>query len=703
MPVLGLKRNVSKKIYSTDYDQLFSTIKVFLEKNNYQFIEDDFFKDYPHLRDDDRIQRTVNVIRRQKEREKFVFEEEPEYEEPENQFPEFEFPEETCVNDKICKSWSQCTVPIGYIIDHTGVYKEVAVLNKNTKEYDNIRKDVCKTPFILSGVSKSPNDDSVNYKIRYATIDGTVKELWANQYDLLSKRELKKLFNSNGINCPENNLLLETINYISQSIAEFGANLKKEFGTKQNGWQDDRFIWGSKAITKDGVEPVLALQKFPELDVKGDINTWAEGVQIFLTYDVARFRFYDAMSGPLKKILDCESHCTDHHGNTSAGKTLLASAALSMIGYPKGLMIGAKGTTKGILIRVRDYSDLPVLIDETSDAGEHLSDLVYTLTSGKSRVKSTTEGERDGGELYRTTAMFTGEKPIRDCLPNSGQQYRVIELNDVIPELPTKEIDRVKRIIENNYGHVIELFIREIFKSDVQKIYDDCFDLLPETKSNIEGRSKSVFACIMTSGILLERIFKRIGIPERDPVEIVNKYFKECIQDNPIELEWKRALRVINDWTVTEARKFEYGVNNCDTKYGLLGKITEEFIDIIGTEFTKKMKECGFAPTAIKQALYKEEIIEGGSRKDGNYTVTVNGDKIAGTRIKRKAMKEALHLQEEDNPTANVFEVVKVLARINGVADIDILEQIFGYSVGDHIEILMGEGKVIDTGIGKYK
>jgi putative DNA primase/helicase len=211
------------------------------------------------------------------------------------------------------------------------------------------------------------------------------------------RQPVKQLFNSNGINCPDNKQLTEIIDYISQSIAEFGAKLKKERGTKQNGWQDDRFIWGNRAITKDGVEPVLALHKFPELDVKGDINTWVGGVNIFLAYDVARFRLYDEMSAILKKLLNCESHCTDHHGNTSAGKTLLAFATLSMIGYPSGLMIGAKGTTKGILVRVRDYSDLPVLIDESSDAGDHLSDLVYTLTSGKGRVKSTTGGERDGG------------------------------------------------------------------------------------------------------------------------------------------------------------------------------------------------------------------------------------------------------------------------------------------------------------------
>jgi uncharacterized protein (DUF927 family) len=670
MAVLGFTGRGNNKTYNASYDEIYSSVREFLEKDDYQFIEDNFYKDYPNLINDERVTAAVKSILRSKKLEKLN--------------NDFSDENSNYVNDKICESWSEYLAPFGYFIDHTGVFKEIAVLNKNTKVFDNIRKDVCKTPFILSGVSESPDDNSIFYKVRYASINGTVKELWANQYDLLSKRELKKLFNSNGINCPENSILNETISYISQSIAEFGSKLKKEISTKQNGWQDNRFIWGNRAITKDRIEPILALQKFPELCSKGDMNSWADGVKIFLAYDVARFRFYDAMSAPLKNRLNCESHCTDHHGNTSAGKTLLASAALSMIGDPSKLMMGAKGTGKGILVRVRDYSDHPVLIDESSDAGEHLSDLVYTLTSGKGRVKSTTGGERDGGELYRTTAMFTGEKPIRDCLPNAGQQYRVIEVNDVIPELPTKEIDRVKRIIANNYGHIIELFIQEIFNNDVQKIYDECFDSLPETKSNIEGRSKSIFACIMTSGILLERVFKKIGISERDPVEIVNKYFKECIQDNPVELEWKRALRIINDWTISEAWKFEDGSK--ELKYDVVGKITFEYIDIIGTEFTKKMKECGFSPTAIRQALYHNEIsVCKSSRQDGNYSVTVNEKTTSGVRIIRKAMAKELQLGEDlpdwyDEYSRKVLETVTFICKMRGSASLQQVQDIVGYT-----------------------
>jgi putative DNA primase/helicase len=417
------------------------------------------------------------------------------------------------------------------------------------------------------------------------------------------------------------------------------------------------------------------------------------------------------MTAPLLKKLNIEPHCTDHHNNTSHGKTLTSMLALSAVGYPKGLMIGAKSTAKGILVSVRDYSDLPFLVDETSDVNDDFSDVIYTLTSGKGRVKSTKDGERDGGELYRTSTMFTGENPIRDYLPKSGQQFRVIELNDVIPNMPTQKIDEIKDVMENNYGHIIIPFIQEICKNDIKKIYKDCFALLPKTVNNIEGRSKSIFACIMVAGILLEKIFKEIGIPERDPVKIVNKYFKECIQDNPIELEWMRALRVINDWAIADHNKFEDGIE--ELKFNVVGKISFEYIDIIGTEFTKKMKECGFSATAIKKQLFENGIsICTSSRKDGNYTVNVNNKPAAGIRIIRKVMAEKLELSK-DIPdwcigyTRKVLETVIFLCKMRGSASLKQIQEIvgfthrLGYSIIDSLEKLEQTNLIVEKN-GEY-
>jgi len=532
----------------------------------------------------------------------------------------YKFEKKHFVNDKI-EDWDHYTVPTNYEINNGGVFTYK----------DRELKCVCSTPFILSGISQPLNNEMVHYKVRFANYKGEVKEFWASQYDLLSKRELKKLFNSKGINCPENTLLNLIVGYISSCIADYGSKLKNEISVTQNGWNENTFIWGKSAIKRDSVEPVLPLKEFPGLEKKGSLEAWVNAVTEILKYDVARFRLYDAMTATINQNLGIESHCTDHYGNTSSGKTLMSTLAISMIGNPSELIIGAKGTVKGILVRVRDYSDLPVLIDETSDAGDNLTELVYTLASGKGRVKSTKEGDSDGGELYRTTAMLTGEKPIRDCLNNSGQQFRVIELDDSLPEL--KNIEKIKREFNNNYGHVIIPFIQEVMKNDIQAIYDNCFNALPGTKNNIEARSKSIFACIMTSGFILEKVFKKVGIPEKDPVTIVNKYFKECIQDKPIELEYIRALNIVLDWVHSEYSKFALPELNFIEKIRY-GYIDGEFLDIIGSEFTKKMKKENFSPSKIKSDWHKLGIIKSNDKnRVGTCRFEREGKTITGVRI----------------------------------------------------------------------
>jgi putative DNA primase/helicase len=337
--------------------------------------------------------------------------------------------------------------------------------------------------------------------------------------------------------------------------------------------------------------------------------------------------------------------------------------ALSMIGDAEQLTIGAKSTQKGILVHGRDFSDLPILIDESSDAGDNLADLVYTLTSNKGRVKSTVTGARDGGEEYHTTVMFTGERPIRDCLMNSGQQYRVTELCGTLPVIPTKEINKVKQVIRDHHGHIIELFIKKIFElrenESLPVLYDECLDSLPENISNIQGRSRNIFACIMVAGKILESVFADIGIPNENPIEIVNEYYKKCILENPVELEYIRALRLTLDWVHSEYGRFgevnlEFDDITTRDRSRRYGYVDEKYIDIIGTEFTKKMKDEGFSPSKIKQEWLDHGIIKSNDKeRPGTQRIRREGRTFAGIRIVRSIAEELIGLNSinigEDN------------------------------------------------------
>jgi uncharacterized protein (DUF927 family) len=648
--------------------------------------------------------------------------------------------ESSYVNNNI-RDWKDYDVPVGdqslYRINKHGIFRDIETIDEETGRHNFVTKDVCRTPFIICGVSEPLYDDNIYYKIRYASFKEEIKEFWASQSTLLSRKELKTKFLANGINCPENNILLETVEYISRSIAEFGSRLKKEYSTKQCGWNEDKslFILGDRALSEKGAEPILssgAGKGFPELEKKGELKEWVNGAKSIFEYDVVRFKCYDILTAPLKSILGVESHVTDHYGNTSVGKTFTSQLALSMVGDPEGLTLIAKSSIKGILVTVRDFSDLPLLIDESSDAGEKLAELVYPLTSNKGRVTSTVTKEREGGEEYHTTVMFTGEKPIRDCLPNSGQQYRVNELDDTLPTLETKDINKVKQVIRENHGHIIELYLKKIFEmrkdGSLQTMYETCFDKLPATTSNIEGRSKAIFACIMTAGWILEEIFLEIGMPVKKAIPIVKYYFNKCIIEKPVELEYIRALRVILDWIHSDYGRFVFfdkgdhpvELNDRNKKYGF---VDYDYIDIIGTEFTKKMRDEGFSPSKIKEDLFKQGItVSNDEKRPGNYrTSRKDFGSYYGIRINRTIaegligcdIKEPDGNEDEEKTEKTfsqedkirmIFEAIRLLHKRYGEADVFLLRPILNFSdLDDLLNILTRNGKIFQKSQTSYK
>ena len=123
--------------------------------------------------------------------------------------------EQAYINN-VFREWKDYEVPAvehgEYLIREPGVFRVIETVKEGTKEDLSVIKDGCRTvnkdvgrtPFVLCGVSEPLIDDSIHYKIRYATYNRDVKEFWASQSTLLSKKELKTLFLSKGINCPEN-------------------------------------------------------------------------------------------------------------------------------------------------------------------------------------------------------------------------------------------------------------------------------------------------------------------------------------------------------------------------------------------------------------------------------------------------------------------------------------------------------------------
>jgi len=534
------------------------------------------------------------------------------------------------INSEVLDNWSEYITPAVdngyYIIDNHGI---IRVEERLGKDGDISEKfiDVCRSPFILCGISQPVNGTGTYYKLRFTTSKGYTKEAWVNHSDLITKKGINDQLVSLDINCPENGLQRETIEYVSRSIAEFSRFYKTEYSATQCGWNEDKtmFVLGNRAASKDGMAPMLNIGDstgFEALEQRGTLEGWVNGARGIFNHEIIRFRAYDTMSAIVNYVLGLESHVTDMYGNTSVGKTFSAQVCLTMVGRMDKLTLSPKSTKNGIFVTVRDYSDIPFLIDETTGEEDKIKDVVYQVIGGIAKMKSTQDGHRDGGEVYRTTCMTTGENMLRDSLDNAGQMYRVVELKADIPVMKTREVELIKKETSENCGHVIDLFLAKVFEKKENKtlckMYDTCLGELPDTIDNVQGRSKSVFAGIMVAGKILEEVFAEIGIAPMDAKEVVNKYFTLCVKERPVEMEWVRALRLVNDWVNIEYRNFAIcpksgtvtneGIKRC-------GYIDEDYIDIIGSALTQKLKENGMKPTKLKKIGLQTRLLSQKTRQ----------------------------------------------------------------------------------------
>lgn len=634
------------------------------------------------------------------------------------------------VNAEVEDMWEEYTLPTAtsgeYDISAEGVFRTQTVFDKNTGSESEKTVCVSRSPVVICGKSTTEDKKHSMFKLRYCdAVVNETHEAWVKLEDLMNRNDLSKTFGRLHLNCTDT-MTVEAMEYISSSISQFTGSLKEEYSATKCGWNFDKtkFIIGNRVITSKGIEPVLMVDnyKYNELNAVGDLGVWIEGVNPLLDFGITRFRIYDACTAFLGALLGIESHCTDHYGDTSEGKTLMAKVAVSMVGNPnEGLSCRADSTAKSMLANVERHSDLPFLIDETGMAKEDFPEVIYGLTNEVGRTKLDKEHKLSETELYRTTTLLTGEHTVRDVVKNAGQMVRVIEISDVVPTLDACVVKKAYDTIKNNYGLLVDAYIREVFKAkdsgELQNLYDECFNKLPDVDTKVEGRSKKFFALIMVAGILIERVFTAVGIENKNPEKIVSEYFVKCVCDNPIEMEHTRALRILVDWTESDYGSFTL-IGDKDEAiseghgFKRFGYMDEDYIDIIGSCLTDKLdRQNGIKPTKVKEKLAQLGIIA--PKVGKNWQFSRNGHTQNGIRIYRQKAMEALGLIESPKGVENVlyndevrkvYKTVVFLTEINGQAQKSLIEQILNTTDCEYVlSHLAKNGKVMKVNEGIYK
>lgn len=645
-------------------------------------------------------------------------------------------------------TWGKYTFPrIEYGTDQFTVYttdgrqitKEMHTMVEDKKtgkmEKEVVRKLVARTPFIIVGKSNPLENGTVYYTFRYGK---NQKEFTVPKSELAPRQKLKGTLARYDINVTDE-MIEEAEEYISIYIYILGDKLYTTEPVTQNGWNKDctMFAMGKNGITINGIQEISTTVTNPKHSTAfhelGDEREWLKHANILLDYDVAYFLFSNGMLAPLLKLLNIEPQVTTHNGRSGRGKSLLAHLISSTMGNYKSLELVADSTEKAIIAHASGMNDMPIDIEEatTEKAAEVIAKAVYELANGTERGRCRESGElRDDIKTFRVITHITCERPIREKLNNAGGFFRLKEVSDLLPEGLGDMTNKAGDALIKNYGFFYPRYIQHIIKNKdaLDKLYRKAYSnididhsIIPDESRSLADRNRYIFAGILTAGYLCNEVLNEMGLEKRteESIEkIINKYFKMCVIENPVEPNYIRALRVVSDYVTINKNSFiieetthRHGEDiafDLNPKGLHFGKVTSEYIDIIASQFNKVMKEYEFSPMEIKRSFYNEGISVS-NRPDGVTTSKVF--KTSVVRIKRKSMDAKLGNDIEETgsikPTENirfsdVMRTIKFLVSVRKSADISMVENILGYDVTEYIRKLEVNGSILKRADGKY-
>lgn len=306
-------------------------------------------------------------------------------------------------------------------------------------------------------------------------------------------------------------------------------------------------------------------------------------------------------------------------GDSTAGKSTASMLAVSTAGNPnqissKSLMRKWSGTENSIMAILEDISGVPIAFDELSSfRGDNLTALVYTLTDGVGKARAKIDGSLTEPKNWNTIILSNGEASIlTKSNNNTGLKARAFEFNNITWTVSAEQAEIIKEVCCNNYGHILPLFVRNLFTYGTDKIievFEEEKQLLIEKfpNSRLKNRIVAKFAVFTTTARLLK---------ETGTLDINLDTVFELLYEQELSAITNREIGVIAYEKLLQyllANRAKLGYNT----YKQIGSLKNDSIFIIREELGAILKELRFEDPAI--------IIKDWSKRD--YLITPEGDR----------------------------------------------------------------------------
>jgi putative DNA primase/helicase len=272
-----------------------------------------------------------------------------------------------------------------YVVDEDGIFKTITP--KDGKPY---KSKISSTPCIIIATGRNLDTGEILYKLKIKDNLNHERIVWKGTKGLMKKSDVLELL-GNGMHFQESRAS-EIIDYFDKFLIQHKEDLPTEIVASRCGWEKDfsMFIIGNYSVTEDGVNDTLQTDNTATVfyQQKGDAKEFAKFANRLLKYPAVRFKAYGGFAAILLKLLDVSSNVIDQNCSSGRLKSVSHLLVAAMFGDPIKLQLDSESTRIGV-IKVAEYcTDLPMFVDETSKAPDHIRKLIYTIANGNSMLKA---------------------------------------------------------------------------------------------------------------------------------------------------------------------------------------------------------------------------------------------------------------------------------------------------------------------------
>ena len=536
---------------------------------------------------------------------------------------EFHIPQDKNYDNMLCGSW---------------VANENGIVSYNIMGMEQV---ACHHPVLpvcrLSNIETNEEKITIAFKRNYQWKEVTVDK------DVISSATKIISLSKYGLSVTSENAK-QLVKFLNDVENLNGYNIELSVSTSKLGWHGTDFIPFDTEIVFDGDTRFKDL--FKSITTKGSEEKWMKCVKEVRSDNRMETKIILAASfaSVLVKILGCLPFFVDLWGETEGGKSVTLMLAASVWANPdESQYIGDyKSTDVALEVRADVLNNLPVLLDDTSNATKKIVDdfenIIYRLCSGKGKSRSNKDLGANRENNWKTCFITNGERPLSGYVTQGGAINRIIEIeagNNIFKN-PQKTVD----VFKANYGFAGRRFVdavREIGKEEIKRMYDEiCEKLFQEDKMQKQAMS---LACILLADkIATEHVFK-------DGQYISMEDAKKCLVDRTELSENQRCYNYLLDQVAMNSFRF---TDECQTERW--GMVEHDFAIIYPTVFDRLCRAEGYSKKSFVSWAAKKGIIQA----DGNGHPKVR--KIDGKSIRAVALKLDNGLSTDENGFITVDE-----------------------------------------------